>query len=272
METVLEDAAIEQYVILAKGAKGRAAVALIQQAISHPHLYHFGDILEHENIEALANSPDTAPWLHALRIFAYGTYAEYRAAGNLPPLDETQALKLKQLTVVSLAAENKVIPYEALLRELDLTDTRTVEDVIIEGMYAGLFKGKLDQKKKELQVHETAGRDCKPGQLDEMISTLQGWCQASDRIADDITDKIAVSEKAQEMETQRVKDFAATVEDVKKNLQGDLEGVEGAGLAEGMDMDDVSRPKSRQRTKHNSAMHGGATRGPHGDRLGGRHH
>jgi len=27
-----------------------------------------------------------------------------------------------------------------------------VEDVIIEGMYAGLFKGKLDQKKKELQV------------------------------------------------------------------------------------------------------------------------
>jgi hypothetical protein len=60
--------------------------------------------------------------------------------------------------------ESQVIPYEALLRELELSDTRTVEDVIIEGMYAGLFKGKLDQKKKQLQVHETAGRDCKRGQ------------------------------------------------------------------------------------------------------------
>ena len=74
----------------------------------------------------------------------------------------------------------QVIPYSTLLRELELLDTRTLEDLIIEGMYAGLFKvpvqtlnshgenaidftqvcmltcmcsqGKLDQKKQEFQV------------------------------------------------------------------------------------------------------------------------
>lgn len=42
-----------QYLILANGARGRAAVALIQQAISNPHLFHFGELIDHENIAAL---------------------------------------------------------------------------------------------------------------------------------------------------------------------------------------------------------------------------
>lgn len=162
--------------------------------------------------------------------------------------------------------ESQVIPYEALLRELELSDTRTVEDVIIEGMYAGLFKGKLDQKKKQLQVHETAGRDCKPGQLEEMIGTLQSWCDASDCVADNITAKIKAAESASELEAQRAKDFNARVEEARRTLQGDMDSVDGAGLAEVMDMDDVSRPKSRPKTKHNAQA---ALGGSMGDRLSG---
>jgi COP9 signalosome complex subunit 7 len=86
------------------------------QAISHPNLYHFGELLDHENIAELGKNSETAPWLQpvccslttSLTCAAYGTYAEYRASSSLPPIDEAQALKLKQLTVVSLAAENKV--------------------------------------------------------------------------------------------------------------------------------------------------------------------
>lgn len=95
----------------------------------------------------------------------------------MPPLDDAQALKLKQLTVVSLACDSKVIPYDVLLTALELKDTRTLEDCIIEGMYAGLFGGKLDQKTKEFHVTETAGRDCKPGELSEMISVLKAWVE-----------------------------------------------------------------------------------------------
>jgi len=113
-----------------------------------------------------------------LKLFAFGTYDEFKAnSSNLPPLDDPQALKLKQLTIVSLAGDSKVIPYETLLAALDLKDTRTLEDVIIEGMYAGLFAGKLDQKTKQFHVTETAGRDCKPGELADMISVLKAWVE-----------------------------------------------------------------------------------------------
>ena len=44
---------VGQYLILANAARGRAGVALIQQAISNPQLFHFGELIDHENIAAL---------------------------------------------------------------------------------------------------------------------------------------------------------------------------------------------------------------------------
>eukprot|EP00960_Hanusia_phi_P011606 338979-Hanusia_phi.AAC.1 len=130
-----EDTALEQ----AKNAKGRAAAILVEQAISNSYVFHFAELLEHENIIALAANPETKPWNDMLHIFAYGTYADYvNNMGSLPKLDESQKLKLKQLTIITLANQNKV-------------ERRPVEDCIIEGMYSGLFKGKLDQKKQEFQ-------------------------------------------------------------------------------------------------------------------------
>ena len=46
----------------------------------------------------------------ALRIFAYGTLADYRNTPGLPELTPAQLTKLRQLTVVSLATDAKVIP------------------------------------------------------------------------------------------------------------------------------------------------------------------
>mmetsp|Transcript_5613 Transcript_5613/g.8340 ORF Transcript_5613/g.8340 Transcript_5613/m.8340 type:complete len:257 (+) Transcript_5613:188-958(+) len=249
----MEDTALEQYLILANGARGRAAVALVQQAISNPHLFHFGELIDHENISALDGSPDTKGWLDLLKIFAFGTYAEYKAnSANLPQIDDAQAIKLKQLTVVSLACDSKVIPYDVLLTALELKDTRTLEDCIIEGMYAGLFVGKLDQKTKEFHVTETAGRDCKPGELSEMISVLKAWVEAAEDTSTKISDKIAYAEKSQDLEGARVRELQGKVDEVKKNSAGDMDGVQGAGHAEGMDMDDV-RPKRRPKTRHPSA-------------------
>jgi hypothetical protein len=90
-----------QVLILAKSAKGRAAVALIQQTISNPSLYHFGEILEHENIMALEQSPEFKPYLEMLRIFAYGTLSEYRANPSLPPIDDMQVSTTKRLCIQS---------------------------------------------------------------------------------------------------------------------------------------------------------------------------
>lgn len=40
----------------------------------------------------------------------------------------------------------------------------------------GLIKGKLDQRKRCLEVHWAAARDMKPGQLARMQATLAQWC------------------------------------------------------------------------------------------------
>ena len=249
----MEETALEQVLILANSARGRAAVALIQQAISNPQLFHFGELIDHENIGALDASPDTKPWLDLLKLFAFGTYAEYKVkSSSLQVLDDAQAMKLKQLTIVSLAADSKVIPYDTLLAALDLKDTRTLEDCIIEGMYAGLFTGKLDQKTKEFHVNETAGRDCKPGELAEMISVLKAWVEAAEDTSAQISKKITYAEKAHEVEVARVKELQNRVDETKKNAVGDIDGVQGAG-SESMDMDDVGRPKSRPKTRHPSA-------------------
>mmetsp|Transcript_30450 Transcript_30450/g.59493 ORF Transcript_30450/g.59493 Transcript_30450/m.59493 type:complete len:261 (+) Transcript_30450:235-1017(+) len=255
----MDNSSLEQYLILAKSTKGRASCALILQAISNPACFHFGELLDQANISSLDQSPDTKPSLDLLRIFAYGTYSDYvQGAGVLPKLEEPQITKLRMLTVVTLAAENRVIKYSTLLRDLGLSDTRTLEDLVIEGVYVGLFSGKLDQKRQEFQVEDTSGRDCKPGQLAEMIETLKAWVGASDDISQQLTDKISFAEKSLERETARVEKFASKVEDGRKSVQmhgSELEGPAPGHIDSGMDMDDVSRPKSRPKTKHPSASH-----------------
>ena len=45
------------------------------------------------------------------------------------------------------------------MKELDISDIRSLEDLIIDCIYNDLLKGKLDQRNKELLVEYTYGRD-----------------------------------------------------------------------------------------------------------------
>ncbi len=67
-----------------------------------------------------------------------------------------------------------------LLAQLDLGNVRELEDLIIDCIYAGIIKGKLDQKQQRFQVDWTMGRDIRPGQLSEMIRVLTHWYCPSD--------------------------------------------------------------------------------------------
>ena len=175
---------LDQFLILAKNARGKAAIALIQQALNHKKTFVFGELLETENIQGVSwrgprFSSFAAPpkWLtprlpclklkgsedHALlALFAYGTYPEYKGTqacrgherlvrcahavctflphpaskASLPELSPKQLKKLKQLTIVSLAQKQKVVPYTTLQESLDITNLRELEDLVIESIYA----------------------------------------------------------------------------------------------------------------------------------------
>lgn len=60
---------------------------------------------------------------------------------QLPPVNPQQIMKLKQLTVVSLATVHKVIQYQTLMQQLDIPTVRELEDFIItECFYTNIVK------------------------------------------------------------------------------------------------------------------------------------
>jgi len=151
-------AALEQFCLLAKSARGRAVVGIISQTLASKRVFVFGELLAMASVQALRET-DHAPHLRLLELFAYGTCSDYRAAADsLPALNAPQIAKLRLLSVISLAKRSNVLPYAALHAELAVETLRDVEDVIIEAMYAGLVSGKMNQEGKVFHVTSTAGR------------------------------------------------------------------------------------------------------------------
>lgn len=95
-------------------------------------VYVFGELLECENIQALEETEYSSS-LQLLKLFTYGTYSDYKRelyrlsllyhviniinysfvliienTHALPQLSPTQLTKLKHLTVIALAAKNRV--------------------------------------------------------------------------------------------------------------------------------------------------------------------
>lgn len=174
---------LEQFVLLAKTAKGAAAMELIRQAVETPGVHVFGELLDMPNIKELENGPYVQYW-NTLNLFAYGTYKDYlENKEKVLELTPTQKKKLQHLTIVTLATRSKCIPYSVLLEELDIKNVRDLEDLIIEAIYADIIHGKLDQKNSQLEVdYAGLGRDVRPGDAGIVAETLAAWGEACDTV------------------------------------------------------------------------------------------
>ncbi|KAG6400498.1 hypothetical protein SASPL_137335 [Salvia splendens] len=186
---------IDYFVKKASTLKGSALANVVVEATSHPSLFAFSEILSVPSVLELEGTENSA-FIDLLRMFAHGTWSEYKhkifcvtgalvlmvlmysidAAGHLPQLVPDQVLKLKQLTVLTLAETDKVLPYDTLMQELDVSNVRELEDFVINDcMYVGIVRGKLDQLRRCFKVQFAAGRDIRPGQLGSMTDILANW-------------------------------------------------------------------------------------------------
>ncbi|CAB4279463.1 unnamed protein product [Prunus armeniaca] len=188
---------IEHFVKQASSLQGSSLVGLIVQVTSHSSLFAFSEILAVPSVLELQGT-DYAVYIDLLRLFAHGTWSDYKSnASLLPPLTPDQITKLKQLTVLSLAEINKVLSYDQLLEQLDLSNVRELEDFLInECMYAGIVKGKLDHLRRSFEVQFAAGRDLRPGQLGNIIQTLDDWLNTTDNVLLTIEEKIKWADKS----------------------------------------------------------------------------
>jgi len=227
------------FIALAKNTKGKAgANMVVQQALNSKEVFHFGELLDHPNIQVLEK--EDKPMFDLLKIFAYGTYPDYKAnQAQLPSLTPQQLTKLRQLTIASLSAESKVIPYTVLLQTLDLPNIRDLEDLIIDSIYAGLIRGKLDQHLKQLEIDFAIGRDFRPGQLELMIKTLNNWCDVSEGLLKTIEERVNSAQFQVAQYKQHKKEFQEQVEQAKNNIIIAME----ADMAQNAEGDDDRRGK-----------------------------
>ncbi|KAF5469970.1 hypothetical protein F2P56_010524 [Juglans regia] len=210
---------IDHFVKQASALQGSALGPLVAEATSHPSLFAFSEILTVPSVLQVEGTTNSV-YLDMLRLFAHGTWSDYkRISGHLPQLVPEQILKLKQLTVLTLAETNKVLPYDQLMKELDVTNVRELEDFLInECMYAGIVRGKLDQLRRCFEVQFAAGRDLRPGQLGSMIQTLSNWLATSDNLLLSIQEKIKWADSMGELDKKHRKEVEDRVEEVKKSL------------------------------------------------------
>ncbi|KAL6130613.1 hypothetical protein ACLB2K_068992 [Fragaria x ananassa] len=245
---------IDHFVKQASSLTGASLASLVSEATSHPSLFAFSEILSAPSLLQLEGTENSV-YLDVLRLFAHGTWSDYKSnAGRLPQLVPDQALKLKQLTVLTLAETNKVLPYDQLMQQLDVANVRELEDFLInECMYAGIVRGKLDQLRKCFEVQFAAGRDPRPEQLGSMIETLSNWLVTSDNLLISIQEKMSWADKMSELNKKHKKEIEDKAEEVKKTYSlkadNDFRGHEEIYSEPGGVMDyeeDRSRPKRRR--------------------------
>lgn len=74
----------------------------------------------------------------------------------------------------------QILDYDRLLTHLDLTNVRELEDLIIDSIYHGILKAKLDQKRRKIDIEHAMGRDVNPTNgLDELLKALTVWTNIS---------------------------------------------------------------------------------------------
>ncbi|KAI8054498.1 hypothetical protein BDF22DRAFT_654652 [Syncephalis plumigaleata] len=187
----------ERLLLLLKSTRGASCVNLIQQVLSAPGVYVFAEFLEAANVQELAKDASHAAYVELLKIFSYGTFSDYfERQSTLPVLDSKQLSKLRQLTIVSLAAQRQTLPYYQLMQALHLSELHEMESLVIETIYGGILRGRLDQRANELHVDYAMGRDLSPGQLDTLAQTIDTWCDKIDHALHGLDERLALARDA----------------------------------------------------------------------------
>ena len=92
-----------------------------------------------------------------------------------PDLKPSSLMKLRHLSIISLAGKCRTIPYQTLSEHLGVDNIRDLEDLIIEAFYADIIKGKLDQLNNQLEIEFAIGRDVTDEQVNEILDVLENW-------------------------------------------------------------------------------------------------
>ncbi|KAJ4988112.1 cop9 signalosome subunit 7 [Stagonosporopsis vannaccii] len=233
--------ALEPFLALSKSATSpRAASDLVVQATSAPNTFVFAELLQTPNIQNLRSSQEHAPYLTLLEIFAWGTWADYKARPELPKLSAQQHQKLLLLSLLPLSHSHATLTYAHLLSALDLPTPRALEELLTTAIYAGLLTATLDPAHSLVAVTSIAPlRDLAPGSLPALQATLQTWSQRCDAALGELEAQVEkVKQEAVEREKlRRKKEKAVEVQSEEKGAGKRGSDARAYGDEDAMDID-----------------------------------
>ncbi|KAL3958954.1 hypothetical protein ACCO45_007116 [Purpureocillium lilacinum] len=153
------------------------------------------------------SSPEYASHLALLQTFSHGTYQSYRAeSSKLPPLNDAQSRKLRQLSLLTLARDRSNLTYDALQDALGLSSAPRARGPCCQG--------------RAVEVTSIAPlRDLQPGAIPGLVAALSTWSDRCTTTLDDIDAQInAIRANA----VARAKEKRAT-DDKMQRLLGEVE-------------------------------------------------
>ncbi|VDL59119.1 unnamed protein product [Hymenolepis diminuta] len=159
---------------------------IIKKATEAPNVFTFAELRDVDCIKALAPNSQL---INLLDLFCYGSYGDHKGA-PIPPLSDLQIRKLRLLTILSACEYRHNISYDDLLKSLELTSLRELEDLIIELIYADAIVGKLNQQKRVLLIESAIGRDFKQDDLPKVKSDLDSWCNRVNNSLKELADNL----------------------------------------------------------------------------------
>ncbi|WVR00198.1 hypothetical protein IAU59_007340 [Kwoniella sp. CBS 9459] len=245
-------ARLEPFLLLARSTKGAAAAKIIMDATAAPGVYVFSELLGLPNIQELANDPTYGNHHRLLQLFAYGTLADYEtSSSSYPPLSPAHMLKLKQLTLVSLALQHRSLTYDVLLTTLKIESIRQLEDLIIDVIYAGLLGAKMHHHEKVLHIDWVAGRDLREQDLVDVQQSLHNWCKTAESLLSALDQQIDQLRHSSALESQRQAEYRSTRDTDYATIATDLRKSKSSGWG-------TAGPAG------SSSFSGSGGRGPHG--------
>lgn len=205
------------------------------QATADPLLHEFSELLSSPSIAALAGTSERK-FHDLLRLFAHGTVDDYRASpATFPPFQDGHWKKLRVLTLVSLANGNNVLAYETLKQKLAVESVRQVEDVVLDAVYSGLIRAKMDQRAAQVEIVSAVGRDVlAPQGVSEMIETLKTWVYRSTHLVEEIDDKINYIANHTALVKKQKAQAAAAAETTRKQVFAEPPGLNAAAALRGL--------------------------------------
>ncbi|KAI5359256.1 Putative proteasome component (PCI) domain-containing protein [Septoria linicola] len=231
--------ALAPFIALAKSANSpRAAADLVKQATSAANTYVFAELLQQANIQALAGHEQYGSSWTLLQTFAWGTWETCKTTPHLPVLSDAQALKLRLLSLLSIAAEKGAasnLSYASLCSRLDLSSSVDLEHLVTHAIYSNLITATLNPAAQTVIITSVAPlRDLAPGSVQSMVAELAAWSGRCDAVLEQLEGEIrkvkADAEKRAKREAKTEQQIKAVTEQAEKASKSSDGTAGGSGI------------------------------------------